>query len=143
MKIFTKFIPVIVGTVILLSSCAVITDAKKVSDQFMEAWKNKNYEAAIALVGEEGLAATSKEDWLAAFEQNFENHGEMKSFSSGNIKATTLNKSETTTKVHYTVEYADETLYVLVTLIKHSEEEPFKVLGFKQDQTESALDFDF
>lgn len=142
MKKFIKFIPVIVGTVILLSSCAAITDAKKVSDQFMEAWKSKNYEAAIALVGEDGLAATSKEGWLAAFEQNFENHGEMKDFSSGNIKAST-NDDVTTTKVHYTVEYADKTLYVLVTLIKKTEEAPFMILGFRQEKTESALDFDF
>jgi len=56
----------------------------------------------------------------------------MKIFSSGNITAMTK-KGITTTKVHYTIEYADKTLYVLVTLIKHSE----------QDQTESALDFDF
>ena len=142
MRNFIKFIPVIFGALVILSSCAAITDAKKVSDQFMEAWKTKNYEAAVALVGEEGLAATDKEGWINAFETNFENHGEMKDYSSGNIQAST-NDGATTTKVHYTVNYEDETFYVLVTLLKRAEEEPFKVLGFRQEATESALGFDF
>ena len=130
------------GVLIILSSCAAITDAKKVSDEFMEAWKTKNFEAAVALVGEDGLAATDKEGWIQAFETNFENHGEMKDYSSGNIRATT-NDGVTTTRVHYTVNYENETRYVLVTLIKKAEKEPFKVLGFRQEKTESALDFDF
>ncbi|MCD6366505.1 MAG: hypothetical protein J7L46_03085 [Bacteroidales bacterium] len=142
MRKFIKFIPVILSVVIIMSSCDAIVDAKKVSDEFMEAWKTKNYETAVTLVGEDGLAATSKEGWIQAFETNFENHGEMKDYSSGNIKAST-NDGATTTKVHYTVNYEDETLYVLVTLIKKSEEGPFKVLGFRQEQTESSLDFDF
>ena len=142
MRKFIKFIPVILGAIVILSSCAAITDAKKVSDQFMEAWKTKNYEAAVALVSEEGLAATPEEGWIEVFEQDFENHGEIKDYSSGNINAST-NDGVTTTKIHYTVNYAEETFYVLVTLIKHSEEDPFTVLGFRLNKSESALDFDF
>ncbi len=140
MRKTSAFLSVILGFVLLLSSCSTITDAKKVSDQFMGFIKEKNYDQAVSLISEEGIDASPQEDWVEIFESTFELMGEMKDFSSGNIHAST-DDGRTETKVRYTVEYEKGTLYVLVLLVKEGKEGTFEILGYNQSEDESNLDF--
>lgn len=139
MRKFIKFIPIILGVIILLSSCSMMVDAKKTSDQFLNFVKEKNYDQAVSLIGKEGLSASPKEDWVQIFENTVSLMGDLKEFSFLNINSSSKN-GRTETKVFYKLVYNEGTVFAKILLVRIADAEPFYVIGYNQSENKTDLE---
>lgn len=138
LKLF-PFILLIVGS-ISISSCALkeeADEAKLTVEKFYQKMKENDYEAIVDMIDEEGLAANTKEEWIAVIKQK-EDLGDFKGYDEGIGWHTSINNGITKVQVDYTTHYdLLENVYERFVLVKR--ENKFKVLSYQFNEDKSDL----
>lgn len=123
-----------------ISSCglkAEADEAGKYVEDFYKKMKDNDYEAMLEMVDEEGLKASTEDQWLAVFKQK-EALGEFEGYDEGLGWHTSINNGVTKVQVDYTTHYADfENVYERFVLVKRGEE--FKILSYQYNENKSSL----
>lgn len=120
----------------LVVGCDATQDATETGKEFHELLMAGDYDALTEMISEEGLDASSAEDWTDLFMRI--NESEIESYKKTGFN-TNINNGVTKVTLNYTIELKkeDDTYYEEIIFIKKGDE--FKLLHFSINKDKSKL----